>query len=430
MAAWRRDSIFSHGDDEEHLQQQHFSLEEEMETLARLDGQLPQEQQNPYAALYSQLAISTNGLRDVYQELPSSRSPVLRRPEALSIVAEEALTTPMAGQSPRSLVAPTRTAAGHPYAGTYTSSSSGSFVSLPHSDAGRPDWQRSRSMSNVNDARGLSRFSAASTLPVPEERTDAASFASWSHTMATSLAALGVRSPTSKTVLPATPAASPRTPGASFSKASEKPQRERAVTEGAGQTLREKRAKEPKTPRSLKARASMWLLKSPTKAAQVGKEPTRSKSISGPLHARHVASGTLAPHVLRESPFGRRSESPVQGYIAVPLTAGHGGDSELVPALPALFDSPALSSTSSAQSDGPATPVQHQGPMQLFWAASLEQAEAGEVDDHVESELITRSISKAGKMPISQAERERRRSSRRPGPGSRPGSRSSGHLLA
>jgi hypothetical protein len=44
----------------------------------------------------------------------------------------------------------------------------------------------------------------------------------------------------------------------------------------------------------------------------------RNIMISAPLQAEHICTGALNPHPNRESPFGRRPSSPVQGYIDVP----------------------------------------------------------------------------------------------------------------
>ena len=208
--------------------------------------------------------------------------------------------------------------------------------------------------------------------------------------------------------------------------------RDRALSEGTGLIMQHSRERKGKAPQSLKSRASMWFNKpAADKAAastQDVKRTVRAKQISAPSQARHIASGTLHPHVIRESPFGRRPVSPVQGYITVPH-ATTAPEIEPVPSLPPLFMSPALSSVSSSQSDGPATPTLHSGPMQGFWAVSFAEAEAQQ-DGIVIVQDLGRKASRGGKMPISLSERERRRGSRRVGQGSRPGSRSSSVLLS
>lgn len=426
--AWRRDSVFSHGDDKEHLQQQHFSLEDEMETLERVDEHTYREGETPYEALYRQLAISINEIDqrpDASSRELSSISALHDFGARLSTVDEQDSVAPTTSCSYRKPSA--RNTANHPYAASVASSESRSFVSLPEGIPGRSKGQRSMSAGDVNEP-GHRAPSSDNKLQLPDDRLDAASLASWSHTMTSSLVAMES--------LSRSPQANPS--GAAFAKIDARMplpskdgrvRRERALTEGIGQLQdRTREGKDAKALRSLKARASMWLLGSPMKAGSLSnpktfnKQTIRSKTISGPLSARHVASGTLAPHINRESPFGRRAISPVQGYITVPAAY----EGEILPALPSLFDSPALSSVSSAQSDGPATPTQHASPMQDVWAASYAETEAEE-SDQVAPHL--QSFSKAGKMPISPAERERRRTSRRAGPISRPGSRSSTHLL-
>lgn len=180
----------------------------------------------------------------------------------------------------------------------------------------------------------------------------------------------------------------------------------------------------------------------------------KDMTISAPLQARHICTGALNPNDNRESPFGRRPSSPVQGYIDVPFAgaefnhssqegvihpdfldfdirtdsnmgspAENSNSSHSWPAQsrsieayssPAFFSSP-LSSTSSHSEEGPSTPralspsvVCSNGPTD-FWAVSFAEAQAGDSDFVAPHATLVKSNKLA---MLSTNEKARRRASK------------------
>lgn len=191
------------------------------------------------------------------------------------------------------------------------------------------------------------------------------------------------------------------------------------------------------------------LLKDPTGHVIPPLPQIKGKPISAPSDPKHICTGALNPHPNRESPFGRRPSSPVQGYISVPNSDSlfsfsdsmapvfNGNVTKLPSESPftratksiegsspksqpsELFSSPAIisdsrkSSASSHTDSGPTTPKAISpaaiGFASDFWAVSFAEAQAGD-DDFVAPHASL--VKTSNFVMLSTNEKARRRASK------------------